>query len=1029
MSSSSGANEAFDDLAFFYVAFTFLLVVLIPWTISVVSREWSIFRHRSKRSAFLAAPPPPESDADAFRQWYRQKNKYDYELKVEAAEKPYARFRNVSSAIFAVLWVIFIGMCIASVYLPKEGFSSFEPYAVLGVDNGASEAEIKRAYRKLSLQWHPDRHRENKEKAEEMFMLISRAYQALTDPRFSENLKTNVHTGQASVTYGLPRILTNKNWDQIILTFYLIFFILGFPLGFWYYFKYYSGAGSLSLTDATLKTLFENIDPHMSWKDAVLLFSKLPEAKDFIQRTSDKEVAVGRLFNALVEKKILEQAFAKTQEEFNGTAALMIMLAHLARIPIPECFSTDSEKLMKFVPSLCEALFFASMRRGQGDLALKAIHLSACFTQAILPDLPHPLLQLPHATPDVVRQLIEAKLKSPNEIALYCNGLPIMQGQPKPAGEVTMASFATTAAAAAAAAAAASTTSTAPAESEGAATTGPTTSETSTLVPPYSREARVAAVGQVTKLDGRPLAEFISAAEEIPIIHGSTSYTVQGVEDQIYVGDVFRISVTFNRYNPKDAVQAMLEEIKNKGAKSEPTKKKGAASASASKTVGNSKVSATASVSRLRAASPDRADDVAAGAVAADGGDAVASTGTAASKGRRKKKSREEMTPEERAADDAYFEECLAKMHEATKKVRRHTAFAEFTWDDPESIGRQAVVSPHGIQKKIERWYMLLVHRKTGAIMALHRLPQLPDGSKTVDVDVYVRPEMGTGLFQYDVIFRSDSYLGCDMNLSLEVDVKPLGSTDNAEEMMMQRMRIMKERLAKREKARRELMKKQAQGESSSAGSSKPPAVKKVVTKPGSKAKGEKSTVTRRGAGRALVEDEEEELDDELLREIAGNEDEEEEEEESKKAGIDEEAEQEDEEEDEEDDSMPHSRMTMADRLQKMLEDYSNAPGKWYYMGFSSFLEFIIHLILVIVLINVAFNYLQGTYFWPYIVKPVKAVWSIAHPAVSILSPIYSPIIAFAAAGLDRFLGRTDSMPEELRREQVRRQRMRQRPI
>lgn len=55
-------------------------------------------------------------------------------------------------------------------------------YEVLGVDKNASDAEIKKAYRKLAIKYHPDRNPDNKE-AEEKFKEAAEAYDVLHDPQ------------------------------------------------------------------------------------------------------------------------------------------------------------------------------------------------------------------------------------------------------------------------------------------------------------------------------------------------------------------------------------------------------------------------------------------------------------------------------------------------------------------------------------------------------------------------------------------------------------------------------------------------------------------------------------------------------------------------------------------------------------------------------------------------------------------------------------------------------------------------------
>ena len=57
-------------------------------------------------------------------------------------------------------------------------------YKILGVEKNASDAEIKKAYRKLALRWHPDKNsqtEETKVEAEKKFKDIGEAYAVLSD--------------------------------------------------------------------------------------------------------------------------------------------------------------------------------------------------------------------------------------------------------------------------------------------------------------------------------------------------------------------------------------------------------------------------------------------------------------------------------------------------------------------------------------------------------------------------------------------------------------------------------------------------------------------------------------------------------------------------------------------------------------------------------------------------------------------------------------------------------------------------------
>lgn len=152
--------------------------------------------------------------------------------RLEARRKKYA-YSWLNGQFFVHLFVLafFWYMCYVCFEVVKdiEPLKQFIPHELLGVAADATPAQVKKAYRKLSREKHPDKNPDNPEAVNE-FIQITKAYTILTDEKARDNfIKYGNPDGKGSFAVGiaLPNWLHDKQYQlQVLLAFFIIVVII-----------------------------------------------------------------------------------------------------------------------------------------------------------------------------------------------------------------------------------------------------------------------------------------------------------------------------------------------------------------------------------------------------------------------------------------------------------------------------------------------------------------------------------------------------------------------------------------------------------------------------------------------------------------------------------------------------------------------------------------------------------------------------------------------------------------------------------
>ncbi|CAN8274320.1 unnamed protein product [Cochlearia groenlandica] len=337
-------------------------------------------------------------------------------------------FTSCSNLMVVLLWFVMIFLIYYTKNISRES-QLFEPFGILGLEPGATDSEIKKAYRRLSIQYHPDKNPDPE--ANKYFVeSIAKAYQALTDPLSRENFEKYGHPdGRQGYTLGmaLPQFILGMDGESggLLLMFTVGFCIL-LPLVIasvylWRSSKYTGNYVKLQ----TRQAYFDAMKPFLTLSKVMEVFVKATEYAEIPVRKTDDDI-LKKLFTSvkselcLDPKKIKQDESKFWKQDPAIIKAELLMQKQLTRestvLPLP--LQHDFRRVLEFAPRLLEDLIKMAViphsEQGHGWLspALGVMELSQCIVQAVpisakksSSETVAPFLQLPHFNDSIVKKI------------------------------------------------------------------------------------------------------------------------------------------------------------------------------------------------------------------------------------------------------------------------------------------------------------------------------------------------------------------------------------------------------------------------------------------------------------------------------------------------------------------------------------------------------------------------------------------------------------------------------------------------
>jgi len=381
----------YDNSAFYYFGMTMLGLYVVPSTLWVIHY-------------FICAVSPVQHVGEEARTSLEMQ-KMQQLKKRRTPRKLLTDTKFLLILSFLVFgWVVLL-VLVRAVAEDAE-LASFDPFKILSIHPTAEDKEIRKAYRKLSLQYHPDKNAGNKV-AEEMFMKVAKAYEALTDEEARKNwLEYGNPDGKQSleVSIGLPTFLLDTSNHYAILCVYLGVLVVIIPaiVAAWY--QHSRKFGENNVMYETYSFFLHVLSEHSTIKMLPEVLAgagenRAPELGNGAKRAEISQL-IAQLRQGLMHKPRFEHPIV-----LKGNA---LIHAHLHRLNVSASLREDLLQLLANAPSLIEAMMEITQSQRWLQTSINVIDFSQYLTQALwMKD--HSLAQLPHFGEKEISHCVKGK--------------------------------------------------------------------------------------------------------------------------------------------------------------------------------------------------------------------------------------------------------------------------------------------------------------------------------------------------------------------------------------------------------------------------------------------------------------------------------------------------------------------------------------------------------------------------------------------------------------------------------------------